>query len=96
MGIPLAAKRAFKLSTVAFIFSALLLEIIPHPFKCSNATPKFFAEQAVFFVGSFAVFFCWELTHNLHRVSRLIIDSCFSFCLIVVKCCNTVLSYTCL
>ncbi|CAI8590889.1 unnamed protein product [Vicia faba] len=68
MGIPLAAKRAFKLSTVAFIFSAVLLEIIPHPFKCSIATQKFFGEQIVFFVGSFAIFFCWELTHNLHRV----------------------------
>ncbi|KAL5073203.1 hypothetical protein RYX36_012187, partial [Vicia faba] len=68
MGIPLAAKRAFKLSTVAFIFSTVLLEIIPHPFKCSIATQKFFGEQIVFFVGSFAIFFCWELTHNLHRV----------------------------
>ncbi|KAI5447567.1 uncharacterized protein LOC127079948 [Lathyrus oleraceus] len=68
MGIPLAAKRAFKLSTVAFIFSALLLEIIPHPFKSSIAKRAFFAEHIVFFVGSFAIFFCWELTHNLHRV----------------------------
>ncbi|XP_045805741.1 uncharacterized protein LOC123898771 [Trifolium pratense] len=68
MGIPLAAKRAFKLSTVAFIFSAVLIEIIPHPFKCSIGTRAFFAEQIVFFVASFAIFFCWELTHNLHRV----------------------------
>lgn len=68
MGIPLAAKRAFKLSTVAFIFSAILLEIIPHNFKCSIATQAFVAEQIVFFVASFAIFFCWELTHNLHRV----------------------------
>ncbi|AES64131.2 putative nucleoporin protein Ndc1-Nup [Medicago truncatula] len=68
MGIPLAAKRAFKLSTVAFIFSAILLEIIPHPFKCSIATKKFVAEQIVFFVASFAIFFSWELTHNLHTV----------------------------
>ncbi|PNX57065.1 hypothetical protein L195_g050210, partial [Trifolium pratense] len=35
LGVPLAVKSAFKLSTVAFIFSAVLLEIIPHPFKCS-------------------------------------------------------------
>jgi nucleoporin NDC1 len=83
MGIPLAAKRAFKLSTVAFIFSAVLLEIIPHPFKCSIGTQAFFTEQFVFFVASLAIFFCWELTHNLHRVgvfylhTCIILDSCF-------------------
>ncbi|GAU39932.1 hypothetical protein TSUD_275340 [Trifolium subterraneum] len=68
MGIPLAVKCAFKFSTVAFIFSAVFLDIIPHPFKCSIGTPAFFAEQIVFFVASFTIFLCWELSHNIHRV----------------------------
>lgn len=73
MGIPLAAKRALKLSTVAFFFSAILMEILPHPFKCQIATTIFFTEQIVFFVASFAIFFCWELTHNLHRVGHTLL-----------------------
>ncbi|KAJ1377917.1 hypothetical protein SESBI_48380 [Sesbania bispinosa] len=68
MGIPSAAKRALKLSTVAFLFSAILLEILPHLFNCTIATRPFFTEQIVFFIASFAIFLCWELTHHLHRV----------------------------
>lgn len=71
MGIPSAARRALKLTTVAFLFSAILLEILPHPFKCSIATGAFFTEQITFFIASFAIFFSWELTHHLHRVGAL-------------------------
>ncbi|KAK7331408.1 hypothetical protein VNO77_25632 [Canavalia gladiata] len=68
MGLPSAARRAFKLSTVAFIFSAVLLEVLPHPFKYSIASRTFFAEQIIFFVATFAIFLSWELSHHLHRV----------------------------
>ena len=68
MGVPSAARRALKLSIVASVFSAILLELLPHPFKYSIAIRRFFTEQIVFFIGIFAIFFCWELTHRLHRV----------------------------
>ncbi|XP_027338730.1 uncharacterized protein LOC113852614 [Abrus precatorius] len=68
MGVPSATRRAFKLSTVAFLFSAVLLEVLPHPFNYGIATRRFFAEQIIFYVASFAIFLCWELTHHLHWV----------------------------
>jgi len=68
--IPFAAERAYKLSITAFILSAILLMIIPqsHPLEYNIAIPKFVAEQIVFLVATFAIFFCWELNHTLHRV----------------------------
>lgn len=68
MGLPSAARRAFKLSTVAFIFSGILLELLPHPFKYSVATTRFFSEQILSFAATFAIFLSWELTHHLHWV----------------------------
>ncbi|RDX96655.1 hypothetical protein CR513_20655, partial [Mucuna pruriens] len=69
MGLPLAARRAFKLSTVAFVFSGVLVEVLPHPFKHSSvATRTFFTEQIVSFAATFAIFLSWELTHHLHWV----------------------------
>jgi nucleoporin NDC1 len=70
--IPFAAKQAYKLSIVAFI-SAILWMIIHHPFKYKYNTAtweweEFVAEQIVFLVATFAIFFCWELNHTLHRV----------------------------
>jgi len=67
--IPFAAQRAYKVSIVAFICSAILSMIIPPPFKCNFATWEFVADQIVFLFATFAIFFCWELTHSLHRVS---------------------------
>ncbi|RHN38725.1 putative nucleoporin protein Ndc1-Nup [Medicago truncatula] len=69
--IPFAAKYAYKLSIVGFFSSAILSVMIPDPdpfIKCITATREFVAEQIVLFVATFAIFFCWELTHTLHRV----------------------------
>ncbi|MED6183338.1 hypothetical protein PIB30_037065 [Stylosanthes scabra] len=68
MGVPLGARRALKLSIVASLFSAFLLELLPHPFKYTITIQTYFLEQIVFSIATFAIFFCWELTHNLHRV----------------------------
>ncbi|KAE9591365.1 hypothetical protein Lal_00038551 [Lupinus albus] len=68
MGIPSASRRAFQLSAVAFLFSAILLAILPHPLGGSIATRGFFTEQILFSIGTFAIFLCWEVTHHLHLV----------------------------
>nr|KYP45162.1 hypothetical protein KK1_033295 [Cajanus cajan] len=68
MGLPSAARRALKLSVVAFVSSGIFLELLPHPFKYSVATTRFFADQITSFAASFAIFLSWELTHHLHWV----------------------------
>ncbi|XP_015944062.1 uncharacterized protein LOC107469197 [Arachis duranensis] len=68
MGVPSAGRRALKLSIVASVFSAILLELLPHPFKYIISLQRYFTEQIVFSIATFAIFFCWELTHHLHRV----------------------------
>ncbi|KAG4945758.1 hypothetical protein JHK87_041765 [Glycine soja] len=68
MGVPSSARRALKLSIVASVFSGILLELLPHPFKYSVATGRFFTEQITSLAATFAIFFSWELTHHLHWV----------------------------
>jgi len=68
MGVPSAARQAFKLSVLAFVISGVLLELLPHPFKYAFATTRFFVEQLTTFAATFAIFFSWELTHHLHWV----------------------------
>lgn len=45
--------------------------LFPDQFKRNVTVRKFIVNQAIVFVGSFAVFLSWELTHHLHRVSSL-------------------------
>ncbi|KAL2579799.1 hypothetical protein AAZV13_15G084900 [Glycine max] len=68
MGVPSSARRALKLSIVASVFSGILLELLPHPFKYSVATGRFFTEQITSLAATFTIFFSWELTHHLHWV----------------------------
>ncbi|KAG2688868.1 hypothetical protein I3760_09G114100 [Carya illinoinensis] len=68
MGLPSATTRALKLSGVAYLFSAVLGAILPDEFKSQATVRKFIAEQIIFFIGSFALILCWELSHHLHRV----------------------------
>ncbi|XP_050287842.1 uncharacterized protein LOC126726606 [Quercus robur] len=68
MGLPSAITRALKLSGVTYLFSAVLGSILLDQFKGQVTERKFFAEQIIFCIGSFAVFLCWELSHHLHRV----------------------------
>ncbi|KAF5730249.1 hypothetical protein HS088_TW20G00622 [Tripterygium wilfordii] len=68
MGLPLAIKRAFKLSIAAYISSVVLLVVLPHHLQNRMTLGKFVVEQIRFYIGSFAVFLCWELNHHLHQV----------------------------
>lgn len=68
MGLPSAIKQALKLSSLAFLFSAVLVVFLRDQFKGQLTMRKFIAEQVIFYIGSFTVFLCWELSHHLHQV----------------------------
>lgn len=68
MGLPLAAQRALRLSTVAHLFSAVLAVFIPHESEGQATIGKFIIEQITLFTGTFVVLLCWELSHHLHQV----------------------------
>jgi nucleoporin NDC1 len=69
MGLPLAIKRALKLSNVAYLCSPALLVFLPDQFKSGGTMGQFITEQIILYIGSFSVVFCWELSHHLHQVS---------------------------
>lgn len=68
MGLPTAITRSLKLSIVACLVSAILVPFLPHEFHNKVTIGKLIAEQIIFYVGSFSVFLCWDLSHHLHRV----------------------------
>lgn len=68
--------------------------LIPYLYTHHIATWEFVAEQIVFLVPTFAIFFCWELTHTLHRVcvpTYTMFNSSFLF-FTQLQCCTF---YTC-
>ncbi|KAI5596280.1 hypothetical protein BDE02_03G196200 [Populus trichocarpa] len=67
MGLPLAIKRALKLSNVAYLCSPALLVFLPDQFKSGGTMGQFITEQIILYIGSFSVFLCWELSHHLHQ-----------------------------
>uniref|UniRef100_A0A2P2JVJ1 Uncharacterized protein LOC105134973 n=1 Tax=Rhizophora mucronata TaxID=61149 RepID=A0A2P2JVJ1_RHIMU len=68
MGLPLAIKQALKLSTTAYLFSAMVLLFLPEQFKGQSTMGTFILEQIILYIGGFSVFLCWELSHHLHQV----------------------------
>ncbi|KGN49437.1 uncharacterized protein LOC101219057 [Cucumis sativus] len=68
MGFPSATTLASKLSAATFLFSAVLMVLLPDQHKKNVTVRKFIGNQTILFIGSFAVFLSWELTHHLHRV----------------------------
>ncbi|EEF34261.1 uncharacterized protein LOC8267541 [Ricinus communis] len=68
MSLPLAVKQALKLSSVAYLFLAVLLVFLPNQLKSYVTMGEFVSEQIILSSGSFAVFLCWELSHHLHQV----------------------------
>ncbi|XP_050383578.1 uncharacterized protein LOC126800290 [Argentina anserina] len=67
MGIPAAVTRSLKLSFVAYLVSAVLVLFLPHEFHNKVTVGRWMAEQITFYIGSFLVFLCWELSHHLHQ-----------------------------
>ncbi|KAL6962764.1 hypothetical protein U1Q18_037721, partial [Sarracenia purpurea var. burkii] len=68
MGILSATRRAFKLSIVAYLFSAALAIFLPCEFKWQVPMRKLIAAQIIFYAGVFLVYLCWELNRHLHQV----------------------------
>lgn len=68
MGLPLAIKQALRLSAVGYLFSSILMFMLPSALRGQLADRNFIGEQLAFSVGVFIVFLGWELNHHLHQV----------------------------
>ncbi|KAL9248628.1 hypothetical protein AKJ16_DCAP13149 [Drosera capensis] len=68
MGISSAIRQSLRLSIGAYLFSGLLILLLPQRSTRHLGGRSFFAEQLVFLVGSFVVMLSWELTQHLHKV----------------------------
>ncbi|KAL5721582.1 hypothetical protein ACHQM5_005208 [Ranunculus cassubicifolius] len=68
MELPSAIRNALKLSSLSYLCSAVVVIFLPVQFKSHSTIWKFIAEQVIFYVGSFSVCLCWELSHHLHQV----------------------------
>ncbi|CDO98598.1 unnamed protein product [Coffea canephora] len=68
MGLPSAFGQALKLSTAAYFFSSVVLFFLPDEYGSNFAIGKYIAQQIIFYIGTFLVFLCWELSHHLHQI----------------------------
>ncbi|KAL9254478.1 hypothetical protein AKJ16_DCAP03438 [Drosera capensis] len=68
MGISSAIRQSLSLSIGAYLFSGLLILLLPQRSTSQLGGRSFFTEQLVFLIGSFAVILSWELTQHLHKV----------------------------
>ncbi|KAL2478861.1 Nucleoporin protein Ndc1-Nup [Forsythia ovata] len=68
MGLPSAVGQALKLSGAGYLASGVLTFFLPNESKSQVNVGKFIIEQLIFFIGSFVVILCWELSHHLHQV----------------------------
>lgn len=67
-GIPACIKRAFKLSSLAFLCSLLLSAFLPHQYKNMGGVGKFIVQLIYSYIASLSISFCWELSHHLLQV----------------------------
>ncbi|KAL3642261.1 hypothetical protein CASFOL_013076 [Castilleja foliolosa] len=68
MGLPLSVRRAFRFSTIGYTLSGVLAFFLPNEYKSQGSARKYIAEQIIFYIGSFLVILCWEMSHHLHQV----------------------------
>ncbi|VFQ67091.1 unnamed protein product [Cuscuta campestris] len=68
MGIPSAIRRAVKLTTIGFLLASLLSFGLPSELRGQMTAMKFITEHIIFYMGTFVLFLCWELSHHLHQV----------------------------
>ncbi|XP_057952218.1 uncharacterized protein LOC131146567 [Malania oleifera] len=68
VGFPGAVRQALKLSSASYLISAFLVVFLTDRHKGYSTIGKFIGEQIIFYIGSFVVFLCFELSHHLHQV----------------------------
>ncbi|KAL0318673.1 UNVERIFIED_CONTAM: hypothetical protein Sangu_2023500 [Sesamum angustifolium] len=68
MGLPLSVGQGLKFSAVGCAISGVLAFFLPTEYRSQGSAGKFIAEQIIFYIGSFVVILCWELSHHLHQV----------------------------
>ncbi|KAH6815858.1 nucleoporin protein Ndc1-Nup protein [Perilla frutescens var. hirtella] len=68
MGLPLSIGQALRFSAVGYVLSGVLAFFLPIEYRGQSSVGKFIVEQIVFYLGSFIVILCWELSHHLHQV----------------------------
>lgn len=68
MGISSSLKRALKVSTQAFFCSSLLMLFLPNQYKFKSTMGKYIMQQIKFYIGTFTVSFCWEISHHFLQV----------------------------
>ncbi|KAK9697057.1 hypothetical protein RND81_08G012200 [Saponaria officinalis] len=67
MGLPSAFKQALSLSVAFFLFSGVAVWLLPEDHK-GRVAGGFFAEQVIYYIGSFAVVLSSELILHLHKI----------------------------
>ncbi|KAL0441181.1 UNVERIFIED_CONTAM: hypothetical protein Sradi_0057000 [Sesamum radiatum] len=68
MGLPLSVGQGLKFSAVGCAISGVLAFFLPTEYRSQGSAGKFIDEQIIFYIGSFVVILCWELSHHLHQV----------------------------
>ncbi|CAI9767405.1 unnamed protein product [Fraxinus pennsylvanica] len=68
IGLPLAVGQALKFSAAGYLISGVLAFFLPNGYTSQDTMGKFISEQIIFYIGSFVVILCWELSHHLHQV----------------------------
>ncbi|CAA3017939.1 nuclear pore complex NDC1a [Olea europaea subsp. europaea] len=68
LGLPLAVGQALKFSAAGYLLSGVLAFFLPNGYTSQDTMGKFMSEQIIFYIGSFVVILCWELSHHLHQV----------------------------
>ncbi|KAL7098252.1 hypothetical protein ACP275_09G005400 [Erythranthe tilingii] len=68
MGLPSSIGQALRFSAVGYVLSGVLVFFLPTEYRNRGSVGLLIAEQIIFYIGSFFVILCWELSHHLHQV----------------------------
>ncbi|CAN0899734.1 hypothetical protein LINGRAHAP2_LOCUS20448 [Linum grandiflorum] len=66
MGIPLATKRALRLSTTAYVLSSALVMFLPA--GSGSTMTQFLLDQIAIYMGIFCMVLCWQTSQHLYQV----------------------------
>lgn len=68
MAIPSSLREALKLSSLAYVFSTVLMVFLPDEYKMKSTVKLFIIREFTFYLGTSVVSFCWEFSHHLLQV----------------------------